>query len=85
MRHAGVLIPDADVLELARLLGTAGSADLAARLEDAWEVETKVIARTVPEREVILRALDEPPTDALAELRGVLLSEHEGRVREGLV
>jgi hypothetical protein len=62
MRLAGVPIPDADVLELARLLGTAGFADLAARLEDAWEVETKVIALTVPEREVILRALEEPPT-----------------------
>ena len=39
---------------------------------------------TVPEREEILRALDDPPT-GLAELRGVLLVEHEWRVREGLV
>jgi hypothetical protein len=31
----------------------------------------------------LLAALDEPPTDALAELRGVLLAEHEWRVREG--
>jgi len=30
----------------------------------------------------MLWALDEPPTDALAELRGVLLAEHEWRVRE---
>jgi hypothetical protein len=29
--------------------------------------------------------IDEAPTDGLAELRGVLLVEHEWRVREGLV
>ena len=47
--------------------------------------ETKVLALTVVDRESILRALDEPPTNALAELRGVVLSEHEWRVREGLI
>jgi len=30
-------------------------------------------------------ALDDPPTKALAELRTVLLQEHEGLVRDGLV
>jgi len=30
-------------------------------------------------------ALHEPPTNGLAELRSVLLLEHEGRVRSGLV
>ena len=30
-------------------------------------------------------ALDDARTDALAELRGVLLSEHEWRVHDGLV
>jgi hypothetical protein len=43
------------------------------------------LALTIVDRESILRALDEPLTDALAEFRGVLLSEHEWRVREGLV
>jgi hypothetical protein len=38
----------------------------------------------VPEREAILRALDDPST-GLAELGGVLLKEREWRVREGLV
>jgi hypothetical protein len=38
----------------------------------------------VPDREAILRALDDPPT-GLPELRGVLLREHEWRKREGLV
>jgi hypothetical protein len=32
-----------------------------------------------------LWALDEPPSEGLAELRGVLLVVHEWRVREGLV
>ena len=30
------------------------------------------------------RVCDEPPTEAFAELRAVLLAEHEWRVREGL-
>jgi len=34
----------------------------------------------------MMRALDDGPhTAALAELRGVLLAEHVGRVRDGLV
>jgi len=37
------------------------------------------------DRETILRALDHPPSDGLADLRGVLLREHEWRVRKGLV
>jgi hypothetical protein len=44
-----------------------------------------VLAFTVVDRESILRALDDPPTDALAELWATLLLEHEWRVREGLV
>jgi hypothetical protein len=76
---AGIPIPDSDVLELARLLGGTGEPDLAARLEEAWESETRVIALTIPERETILRALDDPQTDALAELRGVLVREQESR------
>jgi hypothetical protein len=34
------------------------------------------VALTLPEREKIIRALDDPP-DGLAELRAVLLAEHE--------
>ena len=48
-------------------------------------METTVLALTTADRESILRALDDPPTDALAELRATLLLEHEWRVREGLV
>lgn len=37
----------------------------------------------VDDREAIVRVLDDP-VDGLAELRGVLLREHEWRTREGL-
>jgi hypothetical protein len=73
-----------DVLELARLLREASFNETAERLEDAYDVETKILTLTIAEREQIIRALDGPP-GGLAELRGVLVSEHEGRVREGLV
>ena len=44
-----------------------------------------MFALDVPERENLLWALDDPPTKALSELRAVLLEEHVGRVRDGLV
>ena len=50
----------------------------------AADRKTTVLALTIEDRERILRALDDPP-EGLAELRGVLLLEHEGRVRDGLV
>ena len=54
-------------------------------LEKALELGTLILALSIDDRERILRALDDPSTDALAELRGVLLREHEWRVRDGLV
>ena len=69
-------------LELAGLVRDAGLDDVAEKLEVAYDRETKVLALTIDDREAILRALDDPP-DTLAELRGVLLREHEWRVREG--
>ena len=77
-------VRDQDILELAQLLRAAGFAETAERLEDAYDLETMILALTIAEREQIIRALDEPP-EGLAELRTVLLREHEGRVREGLV
>ena len=66
------------------MLRAANHEDVSARLNEALELTTQVLALTIPEREAILRALDDPP-DGLCELRGVLLREHEWRVREGLV
>jgi hypothetical protein len=81
MMLAGLRVPDDDVRELARLVAepTRGV------LEKALGFGTVVVALTIEDRERILRVLDDARTDALAELRGVLLREHEGRVREGLV
>ena len=42
-----------------------------------------LLALTIDERAIILAALDDP-ADGLAELRAVLLNEHEWRQREGL-
>jgi len=36
-----------------------------------------VLALSIDDREHILRALDDPQTEGLAELRSVLLAEHE--------
>ena len=80
---AGIPMRDPDVFELACLLRGAGFDDTAERLEDAYDVECKVSALTIPDREAILRVLDDPP-DSLGELHGVPLREHEWRVREGL-
>ena len=81
---AGVPVPDADVLTLSRLLRDAGFDATAEKLEKGYDLETKVPALTIPDREAILRTLDDPH-DGLAEFRGVLLREHEWPVREGLV
>ena len=41
----------------------------------------RILALQIQERESILRALDDPPTKALVELRAVLLQERVARVR----
>ncbi len=77
--------------ELAGVTGPVGRASarlvdddpLADRLEGAYGREVKVLGLDIPERETIIRALEDPPA-GLEELRGVLLREHEWRVREGL-
>lgn len=83
MRLAGISIRDRDVLDLARLLHDAGFDDTAEVLVVALEAEQELVALMIQDREAILRTLDDPPL-GLAELRGVLLREHEWRCREGL-
>ena len=82
MMLAGIPVRDQDVLELAGNLRDAGFDDVGERLEDAY-AETKVLALTIADREATLRTLDDPP-QGVAELRGVLVREHEWRAREGL-
>jgi hypothetical protein len=77
---AGLRIPDEDVRELITLVDEPTRS----LLEKSLAVESEIVALTIEDRERILWALDDVRTDALAELRGVLLSEHEWRGREGL-
>jgi len=84
MHLAGIPVRDEDVFKLSGLLRSAGFEDVASKLTKALLIETTILALTIPDRESILRALDDPP-DGLAELRGVLLREHEWRLRQGLV
>lgn len=85
MHLAGISIRDEDVRELVGLLRAGGNGGRRAQLDHALLIETMVLALTLVDRESSLRALDDPHTDALAELRVTLLVEHEWRVREGLV
>ena len=82
---AGIPIRDQEVLELARRVREGGFVDVAEKLQNAHGAETTVLALSIVDRESILRTLDDPPSDGLAELRAVLLVEHEWRVHEGLV
>ena len=56
---------------------------MADRLERARADRVTLLALTIDERAIILAALDDPP-DGLAELRAVLMNEHQWRQREGL-
>ena len=81
MYLAGLQVPDDDVRELITLVDEPTRSFL----EKSLALETGVVALTIDDRERILRALDDVRKDALAELRRVLLSEHEWRARDGLV
>ena len=81
MYLAGTPVPDDDVREIVRLVDDP----VRTVLTKALDRGTVIVALTVPDREQILRALDDPQTTPLAELRATLLLEHDWRVREGLV
>ena len=80
MYLAGLRIPDEDVRELITLVGEPTRS----LLEKSLAMEAEIVALTIEDRERILWALDDVRTDALTELRGVLLQEHEWRARQGL-
>jgi hypothetical protein len=80
----GIPIPDRLILTLASRLRDEGLDDTAERLETAYDDEIRILGLSIVERESILRVLDDGPAE-FAELRGVLLKEHEWRKREGLV
>ena len=84
MLLAGLTVPDRLVLEIAQCLRAEGLQDTAETLEDAYDNERDIVSLTISDRDAILRALEYCPY-GLAELRGVLLLEHEWRLAEGLV
>jgi hypothetical protein len=77
---AGIPVAAELVRELAHLVGEP----TATTLRQALDREQAVVALTILEREQILRETRGVP-DGLAELRGVLLQEHEWRVQQGVV
>ena len=79
MMLAGLPVPADGVHELADLVRVAGAVDLADRLEQSLENEVKLLALSLDERALMLSALEDPPK-GLAELRAVLLSDHQWRV-----
>jgi hypothetical protein len=80
MMLAGIPVRNQDVLELAGLLWNAGFDDTAEALTVALEAEQALVALSIADREAILRTLDDPP-EGLAELRDMLLREHDGAGR----
>jgi hypothetical protein len=82
VRLAGVPVREENVADLARLLFAAGFEDTGDALLVALDAEQDLVALSVADREAILFVLDDPP-HGLAELRGVLLAQHEGRLRDG--
>jgi len=80
MYLAGLHVPDDDVRELIKLV----EGPTRSLLEKSLAFETGVVALTIEDRERLLSALDDARTDALVELRGVLLAEQEWRSLEGL-
>ncbi len=79
---AGIPVADKTVLWLAASLREAELVDTAERLEYAYDREARTVALDVPDREAILRVLEECP-EGLVELRATLLQEHVWRQREG--
>jgi hypothetical protein len=79
---AGVQVPDAVLLELARRLRDAQFADTADKLERAWSEEDKQVALETDDREALLSVLVAGP-DELTELESVLLQEHERKLGGG--
>jgi len=82
---AGYPIPESDLLDLAMMLRRGDYADTADTLEGAVAARLPDVALSIPDRLAILLVLENAHDGALNQLRAVLLQEHVGRVRDGLV
>ncbi len=80
---AGVPVRDDLVVELANRLDRAGRPETADKLQTALTDRRKLVALKIPERDAILKVIEDPPT-GLEELRDVLLAQQVWRRREGL-
>jgi len=81
VRLARVSVREENVADLATApLSMPASKTQAMRSLTRWTRGVISSPLSITDREAILRVLDDPP-HGLAELRGVLLAEHEGRVR----
>jgi hypothetical protein len=67
----GIPVDDRLLLELSSRLRDAGLDDAAETLEDAYYAERRVAALTIPDREAILRVLEDCP-DEFAELARIM-------------
>ena len=83
MMLAGLPVAAESVAELASMVRAEGGDDLADRLDRALAADVKLLALSINDRAIALAAIEDPP-DGLAELRGVLMNEHQWRQREGL-
>ena len=61
----------------------SAQAATAERLERAYDREARIVSLDIPDREAILRVLEDCPEE-LTELRATLIQEHVWRQREGL-
>jgi hypothetical protein len=75
---------DRAALHPAASLREAEQIDTPDLLEGAYDREARIVALDIPDREAILRVLEDCPEEML-ELRPTLLQEHVWRHREGLV
>ena len=79
---AGVQVRDGIVLELARRLRDGQFVDTADKLEHAWSQEAEQVALETDDRQALLSVLADGPEE-LADLRSVLLQEHERNLGGG--
>ena len=83
MRLAGIEVTEDSLLALVLRLRDADLHDQADRIVEALMSMQTEVTLEHPDRVAILTVLDHPPA-GLEELRATLLTEHVGRIRDGL-
>jgi hypothetical protein len=80
---AGIQLDSETVAELVRMLRDECYFKAADTLDRALTDGDSAVGLTIRERTAVPYVLDDP-SEELAQLRGVLMAEHEGRLRMGL-